>query len=197
MIISGVESAVNQGQSLNLIALVGLLWAASSFFSNLTVALDTIFEPAPNRHPLWRSRLVAAATIIILALLLSLTVIVTYSLRAFSQSLESPSALMRPVSLLIPLLLYTLVLTLLYRYVPRSRTRWRAIIPGALLGSIGWELSRAVFAWYLENLATYNAVYGSLGAVIALLIWTYLSLALLLFSAELSAALDRWLQQKA
>ncbi len=100
---------------------------------------------------------------------------------------------MRPVSLLIPLLLYTLVLTLLYRYVPRSRTRWRAIIPGALLGSIGWELSRAVFAWYLENLATYNAVYGSLGAVIALLIWTYLSLALLLFSAELSAALDRWL----
>ncbi len=49
MIISGVESAVNQGQSLNLIALVGLLWAASSFFSNLTVALDTIFEPAPKR----------------------------------------------------------------------------------------------------------------------------------------------------
>ncbi len=197
MIISGVESAVNQGQSLNLIALVGLLWAASSFFSNLTVALDTIFEPAPNRHPLWRSRLVAAATIIMLALLLSLTVIVTYSLRAFSQSsLATPSVLMRPVSLLIPLLLYSFVLTLLYRYVPRSRTRWRAIIPGALIGSIGWELSRAVFAWYLENLATYNAVYGSLGAVIALLIWIYLSLALLLVSAEISVALDRWLEAK-
>ncbi len=198
LIISGVQSAVNQGQSLNLIALVGLLWAASSFFSNLTVALDTIFEPARSQRPIWRNRLVAAATIILLALLLSLTVIVTYGLRAFSQSLlDSPSALMRPVSLLIPLLLYTLILTLLFRYVPQARTRWRAILLGALLGSIGWEASRVVFAWYLENLANYDAVYGSLGAVIALLIWTFVSFAILLFSAEFSAALDRWLQQQA
>lgn len=190
MVISGVESALNQGPSLNIIALAGLLWAASSFFSNLTIALDTIFGLPEKGRPIWRNRLVATATIFILGVLLAATVVITYGLRSFTQtSLETPSAIMRPVSLLLPLLLNTLILALLFRYVPSVRTRWRAIIPGAVLGSIAWEVSRAVFTLYLENLANYSVVYGSLGAVIALLIWTYISLAILLLSAEVSALL--------
>lgn len=198
MIISGVEGALSEGPTLNIVALAGFLWAASSFFSNLTVALDTIFEPANPVRPMWRNRLVGVATIFILALLLAATLIITYSLRSFTQtSLEYPSAIMRPVSLLVPLMLYTLTLSLLFRYVPRSRTRWRAIVPGAILGSIGWEVSRAVFALYLETLANYSVVYGSLGAVIALLIWAFISLAILLLSAEISSELDTWMQQRA
>jgi membrane protein len=54
-----------------------------------------------------------------------------------------------------------------------------------------------VFTWYLENLATYSMIYGSLGAVIALLLWTYISVSILLYSAEFSAALDSWFQQRA
>lgn len=196
MVISGVESALDQGPSLNIVALAGLLWAASSFFSNLTIALDTIFDLPTKRRPIWRNRVVATLTIFILALLLAATVVITYALRSFTQtSLETPGVIMRPVSLLVPLLLYTLILALLFRYVPRARTQWRAIIPGAVLGSIGWELSRTVFALYLENLTNYSVVYGSLGAVIALLVWTYISLAILLLSAEVSAALDDLMQK--
>ncbi|MCB9457834.1 MAG: YihY/virulence factor BrkB family protein [Anaerolineaceae bacterium] len=197
MIISGVENALNQGASLNIIALAGLLWGASSFFSNLTTALDMIFDPTHYDRAMWRNRLIGAATVIILALLLVVALILTSSLRLFSQStLETPSLIMRPVSLLLPLLLYTCILTLLFRYVPQTQAGWRAIIPGALFGSIGWEVSRVLFAWYLENLATYSVVYGSLGAVIALLLWTFLSMAVLLLSAEISAALHRWRQQR-
>ncbi|MCA9907543.1 MAG: YihY/virulence factor BrkB family protein [Anaerolineae bacterium] len=191
MIISGIGAALNQEQSLNFIALIGLLWAASSFFSNLTMALDTIFGRTDSDRPMWRNRVAGALMIGILALLLAGTVIIAYGLRLFSRSiLEYPAAVMRLLSLLIPMLLNTLILTLLLRYVPQARAQWRAIIPGALLGSIGWEISRGLFAWYLENLANYSVVYGSLGAVIALLLWTYISLAILLFSAEFSAAID-------
>lgn len=195
MIISGVETALNERQPLDLVALGGLIWAASSFFSNLIASLDMIFQSTPNTRPMWRNRLIGAVTIAILAILLTFTVIITYSLRQLSQSvLDYPNVVMRPVSLLTPLLLYTLILTLLFRYVPQSRTRWRAIIPGAFFGGIGWEVSRGLFAWYLENLANYSVVYGSLGAVIALLIWTFVSLAILLLAAEFSAALERWMQ---
>ena len=111
MIISSVASALKQEQSLSIVALAGLLWAASSFFSNLTVALDTIFERTDNGRPMWRNRVVGAVTVIVLALLLIVTVIATYGLRLFSQSiLEYPGIVMRPLSLLIPLLLNTFIL---------------------------------------------------------------------------------------
>ncbi|MCB9452917.1 MAG: YihY/virulence factor BrkB family protein [Anaerolineaceae bacterium] len=197
MIISGVENALNQGASLNLLALAGLLWGGSSFFSNLATALDTIFETTHYERPMWRKRLIGATTIMILALLLGVTLILTASLRLVTQSaLETPSVIMRPVSLALPVLLYTVILALMFRYGPQRRAVWRAILPGALFGSIGWEVSRAVFTWYLETLANYSTLYGSLGAVIALLLWVFLSLAILLLGAEISAALDAWLQQR-
>ena len=65
-----------------------------------------------------------------------------------------------------------------------------------MAGSMGWELSKSLFVWYLESVANINVVYGSLGTVIALMLWAYLSAALLLLSAEACVAIDAWLAQR-
>ena len=78
----------------------------------------------------------------------------------------------------------------LYKWVPRVRVPWRAALLAAGIVGLTWELAKYIFTWYLTNVAvgSLNRTYGSVGAVIALLLWIYLSALVILLGAELSAA---------
>ena len=83
-------------------------------------------------------------------------------------------------------------ITILYRYGPcRGRTEWRWVDRGAVLATAAWLLASILFSWYLTNFADYNATYGSLGAVIGFMMWTWISVVILLVCAELNAELER------
>lgn len=77
---------------------------------------------------------------------------------------------------------------LLYRRVPNDKSPgFRDVFPGALVASIGLVLLTWAFGYYVANFGSYNATYGSLGAVVVLLTWLYLSAYVLLFGAEIAA----------
>ena len=79
------------------------------------------------------------------------------------------------------------VLALIYHNgVPRSQP-WHRVMPGAALATGMWFVVTVVFAWYVENVATYNLIYGSLGVAIALLVWMYLLSIVILVGAEFNA----------
>ena len=78
---------------------------------------------------------------------------------------------------------------LVYRLGPNVKAR--AIFPGALLATALWAVASLGFSVYLSNFASYNEVYGSIGAVIALLMWLFMSAWLVL----LGGALNAWLGQ--
>ncbi|MCX6005689.1 MAG: YihY/virulence factor BrkB family protein, partial [Chloroflexi bacterium] len=84
-------------------------------------------------------------------------------------------------------LLAFLLIMLLYKFIPSNRPRWRDIWPGALMATASVEIIRFGFVWYIKNFSQYNLIYGSIGAVIALLAYIYLSAWALLFFAKLSA----------
>lgn len=91
-------------------------------------------------------------------------------------------------SLLIPLLIVFLSLDLFYRLAPRRPTRF-AEVRGAALGATGLLLAAEnLFVLYLNNFATLNAVYGTFGGIMALLLWIYLTGAIFIFGACLCAA---------
>ncbi|MGB3797774.1 MAG: YihY/virulence factor BrkB family protein [Alteraurantiacibacter sp.] len=76
----------------------------------------------------------------------------------------------------------------LYRTVPNNtQPAFREVVPGALLASSGLVLLTLAFSFYVANFGSYNATYGSLGAVVVLLTWLYLSAYVLLFGAEIAA----------
>lgn len=79
----------------------------------------------------------------------------------------------------------------LYRYGPaRDKARWRWLTPGSALFALAWVLLTFGFGLYVARFGDYGATYGSLGAVIVLLTWLYLSSYALLFGAELNAELE-------
>ncbi|WP_420392063.1 YihY/virulence factor BrkB family protein [Acuticoccus sp.] len=75
-----------------------------------------------------------------------------------------------------------------YRIGPsRKPAKWRWIAVGALTVAVGWLAASTLLSWYLSNIANYAAMYGSLGTIIALMFWFYISVYILLLGAELAA----------
>ena len=94
---------------------------------------------------------------------------------------------------LVALVATVLVTALLYWIGPNHRTRFRAVWPGAFLATILWLAATSIFAWYVRNIANYNVLYGSIGAVIALLVWMYLLALIALLGGEYNAVRERLL----
>jgi hypothetical protein len=85
---------------------------------------------------------------------------------------------------------------IIYRFAPsRAHARWRWIIPGAALASVVWLIASIVFSAYLANFNAYNATFGSLGAVAALLMWFWLSAYATCMGAELNSQLELFTTQ--
>ena len=88
---------------------------------------------------------------------------------------------------LIAILTSIAVIQLIYHNaVPRTQP-WHTVLPGAVLATVMWLLSSALFGWYLQRYADYSIIYGSLGVAIALLVWMYLISLVVLIGAEFNA----------
>src|SRR3982751_5738702 len=76
---------------------------------------------------------------------------------------------------------------ILYRLAPNRPTKWREVWPGAFLVTVLWYITTYGFRFYVANIATYNVVYGSVAAVIALGVWLYLLAFLALYGCAVNA----------
>jgi membrane protein len=88
---------------------------------------------------------------------------------------------------LLPVVLTFATSAFLYRVVPAERTTLAQVWPGALVAALGFEAAKYGFAFYLQNFGRYNAVYGSIGAVMATLFFMYLAANIFLFGAQVAS----------
>jgi membrane protein len=93
------------------------------------------------------------------------------------------------VYLLLPLVISFAVFLLAYRLIPNHRLDWGDLWVGALLAALGFELVKALFGLYLVTFAQYDRVYGTLGGVIAFLVFVFLVANITIFAAEISSEL--------
>ena len=99
-----------------------------------------------------------------------------------------------------PIMFGVLILALaaLYRWGPDAPdSRWRWISPGAVIAAIGLVLTSILFSWYAANFADYNETYGSLGAVIALMMWLWFASTVVLVGAEVNSEIESHLKKLA
>ncbi len=180
-------------QSVSIVALIGLLWAATSGVVALTKSLNRVWR-APTPRPFLLQRLLALGLVMTAGLLFFLSISGSAILR-FASTIPAPgtggdmlvdSLLWRITASLLPFVATFLTFLLLYWTIPNVPQRLAYLWPGALVASLGFEAAKSLFRFYVENLSRYQLLYGSLGTVIVLLLWIYLSAVILLFGAEFS-----------
>ncbi|MDF7674162.1 YihY/virulence factor BrkB family protein [Acetobacteraceae bacterium ESL0709] len=87
---------------------------------------------------------------------------------------------------------------LFYRFAPcRAWTRWRWILPGAVVATLLWVLTSLGFSWYVSHFASYGTTYGPLGAVAAVMMWFFVSAYVVIFGAVLNAGIEGYEEERA
>jgi membrane protein len=156
-----------------------VLWAGSWVFAVVERALNRIW--GTTSRAFLHGRALTIGMVGMVGLLLSFSVLITSGLVAMRGS-AFWQIVFAAGSYLITVALFVLI----YRFMPRSEVTWRDTLPGAFLAGLLWELAKYIFAWSL-NYFHYDQIYGSVGAVVAVLTWSYVSSLILLFGAQLTA----------
>lgn len=192
--IDGLLSAGSTTLGLTTLVSIGLaLWSARTGVAALIRGLNAIFD-RPNRGSIRHIFVALLLTICLvgIAIVALLMVVVAPIFLAVIPFETDQVMLLELVRWSLVIAVLFIGLGLLYRYGPnRSHARMGWVTPGAVVVVVFWLAMSAAFSVYVANFATYNEVYGSLGAVIALLFWFYLSAYLIFVGAALNFTLDR------
>jgi len=180
-----------------------VLWAGSWVFAVVERALNRVW--GTTHRTFFHGRMLTLAMIGGVGLLLIASVLGTSVLvylqevagRMSPRQLEHYRLLSSVGSLfwqiifaLVSLLVTFTMFVIVYRFMPNAYVTVSDTVPGALIGSLLWEAAKYVFAWSL-NYFNYEQIYGSVGAVVAVLTWGYVSSLVLLFGAQLTGVFHR------
>jgi len=197
----GAFSQLGFGAIVTCVILV--FWAGSWVFAVAERALNRIWQATSRTF--WHGRALTIGMVGAVGLLLSLSVLITsmlVALREIAVRLSPRQVAHYPLlssvgsgfwqvifaagSYLITVALFVLI----YRFMPRAEVTLRDTLPGAFLAGLLWETAKYIFAASLSYFH-YDQIYGSVGAVVAVLTWSYVSSLIMLFGAQLTAVFHR------
>ncbi len=175
---------------ISVIALIGLIWSASTIFYTLTQTMNGIWANK-RRRPIWKRR--GLSILFVLAFvgpalfLASFAGSMIANLRTWLPNQLIP--LGGVLSFVVAILLDITLFMVLYIMLPHGNSSWREILPGAIGAGLLWELAKKAFLLFVSTyISISNLVYGSVAAIIAFLVWAYVSGLIFLFGAFLSVA---------
>ena len=173
------------------------LWAASTGMAALMKALNSAYEVKEGR-PFWKARLVALCLTVALCLLvIGGATLITFG-DQFANRLADWLGVGSQFQIIWPFIRYILGLFMLviglesiYYFAPNARQRWKWITPGAIFAVVTFVAVSYLFSLYLRFAPSYDATYGSLGAVIILMLWLYLTGLIVFIGAEINSEIDK------
>ena len=174
-------------------SLVLALWSANGGMKAVLDALNVVYDEKEKRGFVTLNAVSLAFTIgAVLAILAASTLVIAAPIAIETIGFGTHADLLIKFGRW-PVLAILLLsaLAILYRYGPSRRSpKWRWISVGSLVGTLTWMAGSALLSFYLSNFGHYDATYGSLGAIMALMIWMWMSLIVVLFAAELNSEIE-------
>ena len=175
--------------------------AAFFFASNGVMALMNGFNktyPIFKRRSPFQKRVVAFGLVLLFIVLFVVSTVMIFVgtdyLKALLGGMEMDGRLrvflLNTFKYVIIALLFYVVISLIFYYGPSVRKKWSFFSPGSTLATVLSILASTGFAFFINNFATYNKLYGSIGTVIALMIWLYINALVLLVGFELNASIN-------
>ncbi|HEY9610098.1 YihY/virulence factor BrkB family protein [Allocoleopsis sp.] len=203
-LIKDFAKQINLGKNRGLFSLSFILaiWTASGALSAAMNALDQIHDiPPEETRPFWKAKLVSLGLTIgsiLFSVLASFLVFISDWVVFIVVDQSGASVLLKIWRLLSWPLALGIIATgcaFIYRYGPSRWTKGTPIMPGAILAAISWAMISALFRLYVTNFGNYNKVYGTVGAVIVLLLWLYMTSLVLLLGDQLNVTVGEAMQR--
>jgi membrane protein len=171
------------------------LWSASGAFAALINALNRAYDVQETR-PFWKVRGIAILMTLGLSVLILVGVLLLVVGEPIGQTIADVFGLGEIFEFVwnimrwpVALFFMVFAVALLYYFSPDVNQPFRWITPGGLIGVLLWVLASVAFSFYVNNFGSYNKTYGSIGVVIILLLYLYISSLTILFGAALNATL--------
>jgi membrane protein len=186
--------------------LVAALWSASVGFTSIQTSLNVVYR-VPETRPYWKARLSAIGITFLLSIIVTLMLTALLAadyvarlarLRIYHHVLAAAAAISsRVAGGIVATLLLSLLFAIVYYFAPDVKvSQWRWLTPGSAFGMVSWFLASLGLRFYIHYFNNYAATYGSLGTVIILLTWFYLSGLMLLLGGEINSEIEAAVKEK-
>lgn len=167
-------------------------------------AFNAVYKTKENRS-FWTTRLIAVSIVMVLILSICGAVVImifgSSILYTISEWEIVSSALyyymLTAFRFLVLLALFTLATAYIFRFAPAVHDKWKFFSTGSLTAGVLINFSFYLFTFYLNNFATYNRLYGSIGAMIAVMLWLFITSLIILISFEINVSLDKAAERRA
>jgi membrane protein len=186
----------NKDGGLLTLGMLGTIWSTSSGMTAIIDALNQAYDIQEGR-PWWKVRLTAIGLTIALAVFIVASTVLVLAGPTLAERVADWLHLgavftwtWKIVQWPLVFLLVSLAMALVYYFAPDAEQAFIWITPGSILATILWLLTSLAFRFYVTNFASYNATYGTIGGVIVLMLWLYVSSLAVLVGAELNAEIE-------
>ena len=190
-----VELVDTQNAGLLGASIILTIWSASSGFRAVIKGLNKAYNVKDSRSFIKRSFVA-----IIFTLALVIIIVLTLAMLVFGELIGKYLLTILPfkeviISIwnlsryLIVVFMMIWIFACMYRYTPAKKIRWREVYPGAIISTLGWIIVSLGFSYYINNIANYSRLYGSVGAVFVLMTWLYITSMILILGAEFNSVM--------
>jgi len=196
-ILEDIRSVVEHRSALGWLGVGFLVWIFDAVFYSIAHAFDRIFGSG-RRRKYYQMKLFSFAFLLLAGFTLYASIHLAFLATAIRNT--SLTILGIQVSEYIAnsfsfrsgiFVILVAVFTAMFRIVPRASVRFFDALLGGLLCAVLWTLARNAFHWYVDNVAVFNVVYGTLGTLVVVVLWIFYSANIVLICAEFVSALSR------
>jgi len=199
---SGPIKSITSNQSaagiLFVVGLVTALWSASGYVGAFMRASNIVYE-TPEGRPIWKLRPLQLAVTLAIVVLTAIVLLALILTGPIVDAVAGPLGLSSTATTIwdiakwpVMLALVLTIISLLYYASPNVKLRgFRWVTPGSIFAVVIWIIASALFAFYVANFGSYDKTYGTLGGVIVMLVWLWISNLAILFGHELNSERER------
>jgi membrane protein len=196
-----IQSITSSSGTSGVVAIVGLvvaLWSASNYVGAFMRASNVIYE-TPEGRPIWKLRPLQLLVTLVVLLLAAITLLALVVSGPLAEAIGGAIGLSDTAVTVYQIakwpilaLLVIAIFAVLYYSAPNVKLRgFRWVTPGALVALVVWIVASAAFAFYVANFGSYDKTYGTLGGIVVLMVWLWLTNLAILFGHQLNAERER------
>ncbi len=186
----------NRNGGLLSIGILATLWSASNGMNAVTKALNKAYSVTDRRNYFIKRFLSIVFTLAMIG-----TIACTLLLLVFGQQIgmfifnhlhvsKEVLDFWNNIRWVVTVIVIFVVFTFLYWVAPAKKNHILGVLPGSIFATVGWSVASLGFAYYVNNFANYSATYGSIGVIIVLMLWFYITGIILMTGGELNATIN-------